>query len=128
MVDDETRGTLIAPGHWWLRDGRTVRVADVVGAGRPWPWALLADPGEPCRGCDGRRLAWNSYCCVCSASGVDGLLPAVEPDLKKRGKVRPLADDLYINRPTPAPRAAPKLSGGLGGKVKGRKKAKSSAA
>jgi hypothetical protein len=128
MVDVEMRGALIAPGHWWLRDGSTLKVGNVVGVGRPWPWALLAGPGEPCRGCDGRRLSRVTYCCVCNRSGVDGLLPAVEPALKKDGQVRPPAEDLYVYWPKPSTPAGPKLSGGLGTKVKGRKMTKGSAA
>jgi hypothetical protein len=126
MVDVETRGALIAPGHWWLRDGTTLKVGNVVGVNQPWPWALLKEDGEPCRGCGGGRLSRATYCCVCNRSGVDGLLPAVEPALKK--DTRPPAEDLYVYWPRPAPQAGPKLSGGLGGKVKSRKKAKSSAA
>jgi hypothetical protein len=128
LVDLETRGALIAPGHWWLRDGSTLKVGHVHGIGVEWPWALLAAPGEPCRGCGGRRLARGAYCAICHNSGVDGLLPAVEPALKKDGQVRPPAEDLYVYWPKPATPAGPKLSGGLGTKVKSRKKAKNSAA
>jgi hypothetical protein len=126
LVDLESRGTLLGPGEFRLRDGSTLKINQVLGIGRPWPWALLAGPGEPCRGCDGRRLSRNACCAVCHAAGVDGALPPVEPALKR--PVPPPKEDLFIHWPKPPAAAGPKLSGGLGGRAKGRKKAKMTAA
>lgn len=126
LADNESRGALLGPSEFKLRDGSTLKINQVHGVGKPWPWALLAAPGEPCRGCDGRRLPRNAYCAVCNASGVDGKLPPIEASLKR--PVPPVVEDLFLYWPKPIESAGPKLTGGLGARTKGRKKAKTAAA
>lgn len=79
LVAAEARGEL-------LKDGSRVTVVNVLGIGLPWPEALARAVGRPCRGCGGGRLRRADYCAICDASGVDGKLPPVEPELRQHGR------------------------------------------
>jgi hypothetical protein len=123
LIQEEEYGALIGPGTRKLRDGSRVSPKLILGIGLQWPEAfeaaLVRIEGdgfvllrEVCRGCGSDGVSWprwkrGVYCTICDRSGVDGLFPAIEPELQSgRSRYAVPATDLKGGTGEPPPQRA----------------------